>query len=104
MTDDIKLKTDSFTRSWDTEYIDISHEGTEGDFYPNERGLVVCRKQLKEDPSLDRLVVDGDFDLRGNFEDEFYGFAHIVWENGNWRLESFTFDQRTGSDSPEESS
>ncbi|MDH5681031.1 MAG: hypothetical protein OEZ36_05570 [Spirochaetota bacterium] len=99
MTDEHKRKTDSFTEFWDQEYIEISHEGIVGDFYPNERGLVVCRKQIKEKADLDKLVVDGDFDLRDNFDDEFYGFAHITWQDGSWTLASFTFDLKTSTES-----
>ena len=89
-------KKKSFHEDWDKEYIEISFQDIEGDFYPNERGLEVIRERIILDESVVELVIDGDFDLRNNFDDDFYGFAHIRWDGERWVLKQFRYDKRTG--------
>ncbi len=90
-------KLQAFKEKWDTEYMEIDYNGVQGDFYPNERGLVVLRRLLTEDSDVDEIVVDGDFDLRDNFDDDFYAFAHLQWEKESWGLVLFNYDRKIDS-------
>ncbi len=87
-------KLQVFKEKWDTEYIEIDYNGVQGDFYPNERGLVVLRRLLTDDQDVSEIVVDGDFDLRDNFDDEFYAFAHLRWEKESWNLTAFNYHSK----------
>lgn len=91
----MNAKFNDFKKNWDTEYIEISFDGKEGDFYPNERGLVILRKMLSETSDVNHIIVDGDFDERDNFDDEFYGFAHLDWNEDKWELKRFQYDPKT---------
>ncbi len=94
MSESINPKLQSFKSIWDTEYISIDHQGIQGDFYPNERGLVIIRHVLKSNQEINELVVDGDFDLINNFDDAFYAFAHLIWDGQNWVLNRFNYDNK----------
>ncbi|HEO65603.1 MAG TPA: hypothetical protein ENI73_07005 [Spirochaetes bacterium] len=97
MDQTIPPKLQAFKEKWDTEYIEIDYNDVQGDFYPNERGLVVLRRLLREDRDVDEIVVDGDFDLRDQFDDEFYAFAHLQWGKESWNLTVFNYDQKIDS-------
>lgn len=91
----MSAKFEDFKKNWDTEYIDIQFDNKEGDFYPNERGLVILRKILSEEEEVSHIIVDGDFDERDNFDDEFYAFAHLDWDGAKWELKRFHYDPKT---------
>ncbi|GMT49568.1 MAG: hypothetical protein IEMM0008_1107 [bacterium] len=89
-------KLQAFKEKWDTEYIEIDYNDVQGDFYPNERGLVVLRRLLTENPDISEIVVDGDFDLRDH-DDEFYAFAHLQWAKESWNFIVFNYDRKIDS-------
>lgn len=96
----MNVKFDDFKANWDTEFIEINFNDIEGDFYPNERGLVVLRKLLSE-ADVNYIIIDGEFDERDNFDDEFYAFAHLDWSGSNWVLKRFQYDPKTGNEDNE---